>query len=111
MFAAYLSPDCIEGVQPMKTLKLCLIAGVALGLPLSGTMAQPRLSSVKYCDALIGRYNAYASNLDDWKRSGQSGAGEINAAIASCEAGDTDSGIPALEKALRDRGVGLPSRS
>jgi hypothetical protein len=95
----------------MKTLKLCLIVGVAIGLPLSGTMAASRMSSEKYCDALIGRYNAFASNLDDWRRIGPRDASEINTAIASCEAGDPASGIPALERALRDLGIGLPARS
>ena len=95
----------------MKTLKLCLIAGVALGLPLSGTMAASRMSGAKYCDALIGRYNAFASNLEDWRRIGPHDASVINLAIANCEAGDTASGIPALERVLRDLGIGLPARS
>lgn len=94
----------------MKSLKLCLIAGVALGLPLASAVAAPRMSDAKYCDELIGRYNAYASNLADWRRSGLSNAGEVNAAIADCEAGDTADGIPILEKALRTVGIGLPAR-
>jgi len=94
----------------MKSLKLCLIAGVALGLPLSGAVAASPMSDAKYCDALIARYNAYASNLEEWRRSGQSNAGEVSAAIANCEAGDTAAGIPTLEKALRTIGIGLPAR-
>ncbi len=96
-------------LETMKTLRLCLIAGVALGLPFSGSMAEPRMAEVKYCDALIGRYNAYAANLEDWRRTGQFDAGKVNAAIASCKAGDTAAGIPALENALRERGIGLPA--
>ena len=95
----------------MKTLKLCLIVGVAIGLPLSSTMAASRVSSEKYCDALIGRYNAYASNLEDWRHTGPSDVREINTAIANCEAGDTTAGIPALERVLRERGIALPARS
>ena len=95
----------------MKSLKLCLIAGMALGLPLASAAAASRMSDAKYCDALIGRYNAYASNLADWRRSGRSSAAEVNAAIANCEAGDTAAGIPTLEKALRTVGIGLPART
>jgi hypothetical protein len=95
----------------MKSLKLCLIAGVAAGLPLAGAAAFP-MSEIKYCDALIGRYNAYASNLADWRRSGgEAKAGEVDAAIANCRAGDPAAGIPTLEKTLRAIGIGLPARS
>jgi hypothetical protein len=95
----------------MKSLKLCLIAGMALSLPLASAVAASRTSDAKYCDALIGRYNAYASNLADWHRSGRSNASEVNAAIASCQAGDTAAGIPTLENALRNVGIGLPAHT
>lgn len=94
----------------MRSLKLCLIAGVALGFPLASTVAASPTSDAKYCDALIARYNAYASNLEEWRRNGRSNAGEVSAAIAHCEAGDTAAGIPTLEKALRAIGIGLPAR-
>jgi hypothetical protein len=93
----------------MKSLKLCLIAGIAAGLPMAGAVAMP---DTKYCDALIGRYNNYASNLADWRRSGGwSKAAEVDAAIAHCKAGDTAAGIPTLEKTLRTIGIGLPART
>jgi hypothetical protein len=96
----------------MKSLRLCLIAGLAAGLPLAGPVAASPTSDAKYCTALIGRYNAYASNLAEWRRSrGWSNAGEVSAAIADCEAGDTAAGIPTLEKALRTIGIGLPART
>ena len=96
----------------MKSLKLCLIAGIALGLPFASAVAASRMSDATYCDALIGRYNAYASNLADWRRSSRLlNASEVNAAIASCEAGDTAAGLPPLEKALRTVGIGLPAHS
>ena len=95
----------------MMSLKLCLIAGMALGLPLAGAAAATRISDAEYCDGLIGRYNDYASNLADWRRSGGANAGEVNAAIENCRAGNTAAGIPTLEKALRTIGVGLPARS
>jgi hypothetical protein len=96
----------------MKSLKLCLIAGLALGLPLASAAAASRMSDAKYCDALISRYNAYASNLADWHRSsGLLNASVVNAAIESCEAGDTAAGIPALENALRIVGIGLPAHT
>jgi hypothetical protein len=97
--------------SPMKCLKLCLIAGMAAGLPLPGAVAAAPMSDTKYCDALIGRYNAYAANLTEWRRTGRSNAGEVRAAIANCKAGDTAAGIPTLEKALRNIGIGLPARS
>jgi len=95
----------------MKSLKLCLIAGMALGLPFAGAVAASLPSDANYCDALIGRYNAYASNPAEWHRSGLSNVREVNAAIASCEAGDTAAGIPTLEKALRNVGIGLPAHT
>ncbi len=95
----------------MKTLTVCLIAGAALGLSISGSMAEPRLSDAKYCDELIGRYNAYAANLADWRRTGPLDARGIDAAIASCKAGDTAAGIPVLENVLREQGIGLPYRA
>jgi hypothetical protein len=96
----------------MKRLELCLIAGLAAGLPLAGVVAATPMSDTKYCDALIGRYNGYASNLAEWRRSrGWSTAAEVSAAIARCEAGDTAAGIPTLEKTLRTIGIGLPARS
>lgn len=94
----------------MRSLKLCLIAGVALGLPLASAAAASPVPDAKYCDALIARYHAYASNLEEWRRSGRSSAAEVSAAIANCEAGDTAAGIPTLEKALRTIGIGLPAR-
>jgi len=95
----------------MKSLKLCLIAGMVIGLPLAGAVAASSMSDTKYCDALINRYNAYASNLADWRRSGRSNAAEVGAAIANCTAGDAAAGIPTLEKALRTIGIGLPART
>jgi hypothetical protein len=95
----------------MKSLKLCVIAGMALSLPLASAVAESPVSDAMYCDALIGRYNAYTSNLADWRRSGRSNAGEANAAIANCEAGDTATGIPTLEKALLTLGIGLPAHT
>jgi hypothetical protein len=95
----------------MKCLKLCLIAGMAAGLPLADAVPASTMSDTKYCDALIGRYNAFAANLTEWRRSDRSNAGEVRAAIASCKAGDTAAGIPTLEKALHNIGIGLPARS
>ncbi len=92
----------------MKTLRICLIAGAALGFSVSGSMAETLLSDARYCDELIGRYNAYAANLADWRRTGPLDARGIDAAIASCKAGDTAAGIPVLENALRGQGIGLP---
>jgi hypothetical protein len=94
----------------MKTLRLYLIVVVALGLSFSGSAATLRLADVEYCDALIGRYNTYAANLSEWRRTGPFDADKINAAIASCKAGDTAVGIPVLENTLRDLGIGLPAR-
>jgi hypothetical protein len=96
----------------MKSLKLCLIVGMAAGLPFAGAATASPVSDMKYCDALIGRYNAYASDLAEWRRSrGWATAAEVNAAIAECKAGNTAAGIPTLEKTLRTIGVGLPAHT
>lgn len=94
----------------MITVRRCLAAAVLVGLPAIASAASGASDS-RYCDALIGRFNAYASNMSDWQHTNHPSEATVDRAILDCQAGDTAEGIPPLEKALRDAGIGLPARN
>lgn len=67
----------------------------------------------EYCQRLIQIYNRYIG-ADEFGAGrsdpGQSSDLEGRVAVAKCRAGDTDSGIPVLERKLRANGFSLPPR-
>jgi hypothetical protein len=87
----------IKGVLP--------VVAVALAFP-AASFAQS--SDAAYCKALVAKYEAY---LDQNPRLGASPQG-LNAKVGveKCKTGDT-SGIPAIEKALKDAKFDLPPRT
>jgi hypothetical protein len=87
----------------MKTIALCVIAGISLVLPLaaSAQSAGPA-ADAKYCQALVDTFrNVESSNVSNV---------DIPMAMEACAHGDTAKGIPVLEQALRSRRVALPPR-
>lgn len=82
-----------------------IAAAFALLLPLA---AWAQSSDAEYCAALSDKY-ALLLNQGQ-RRSGQSMNVDAEVAVAKCRAGDTAAGIPALERALRDAKIDLPSR-
>ena len=83
-----------------------LVPALAL-LPL-GAVAQT--SDAAYCKALTQKYATYVSNMSIGHSAG-SGTIDASVAIAQCKDGNTASGIPVLEKKLRDARIDLPPRS
>ena len=83
----------------MKSMKYCLIAGLALGYPLASAYAD----DASYCEALSVKYRTIAGNAQV-----DAAAAE---AMAQCKAGNTAAGIPTLEKFLKDNKATLPPRT
>ena len=92
----------------MKNQIASLAALLVLGLPFGTAHAQSQASSddAAYCQALTDRYTTYVADPDE-PRPVSANVG-VSAAIAQCQAGNV-AGIPALEKALTDARVALPS--
>jgi hypothetical protein len=67
------------------------------------TMAPPPTNELAYCQALSASYRRNVSNSNADAIAGD--------ALAKCQAGDTKTGIPVLEKLLRDAKVSLPPRT
>ncbi|GHV25457.1 MAG: hypothetical protein ISP49_18020 [Reyranella sp.] len=83
----------------------CLLFVVAFSLP---TAAFAQSSDAKYCAALVSKYEQY---LDQNQRRGEAPQSlEAKAGVEKCKAGDA-SGIPAIEKALKDAKLQLPART
>jgi hypothetical protein len=80
------------------------VVAVALAFP-AASFAQS--SDAAYCNALVAKYEQY---LDQDSKSGHEPQNvAAKTGVERCKAGDT-SGIPAIEKALRDAKFGLPPR-
>jgi hypothetical protein len=90
----------------MKTLRACLIAGVALGLPLS---ASAQSADSRYCSALANKYAGFLAATNQQLQDPQ--AISARAGMEQCQAGNTAVGIPLLESSLRNAGVDLPLRA
>ena len=93
----------------MTTMTKFLMACSTIALPLAAAAVLPFAAAAQsndagYCEALS---TAYRSTLPK----GTDPTATVPVAMAKCAAGDTASGIPALEQALRDAKVTLPSRS
>ena len=80
-----------------------LLAVIAVSLP---TVAVA--DDAAYCRALVAKYEAY---LDQSQRRGEAPQNVASkVAVEKCKAGDT-SGIPDIEKALKDAKLDLPPRT
>lgn len=90
----------------MKSI-FCWLVPVVVVLIAFGASAQA--SDADYCKALTQKYETYISNMSVGRTPG-SGTVDGNVAIAQCKAGNTASGIPVLERKLRDAKIDLPSR-
>jgi hypothetical protein len=82
----------------MKTT-LTLVTCASLVLPFA---AFGQSADAKYCEALSTKYREVSSFQSDSPEA---------VAMAKCKAGDTASGIPVLEKALKNAKVPLPPRT
>ena len=91
--------------RTIKTLHACLIAGVALGLPLS---AAAQSADSKYCSALANKYAGFLAATNQQPQDPQ--AISTRAGAEQCQAGNHAVGIPLLESSLRNAGVDLPPR-
>jgi hypothetical protein len=81
----------------MKTMKYCLIAGLALGFPLASAHAD----DASYCEALANTYRQITTVTNT----------DAAEAIAQCKTGNTKAGIPTLEKILKENKATLPPRT
>ena len=89
----------------MNMLTKALLAAILFSLPV-GAFAQS--SDAAYCKALVAKYEQY---LDmDSKRGQQPLSLDVRSGVEKCKAGDT-SGIPAIEKALKNAKFDLPPRT
>jgi hypothetical protein len=81
------------------------VVAVALAFP-AASFGQSK--DAAYCAALVAKYEQY---LDQSSKQGQQPQSvDAQAAVAKCKTGDT-SGIPAIEKALKDAKFDLPPRT
>jgi len=91
----------------MKIQSLCLTAGLLL------TLKAPALAQgndAAYCKALVGKYQEYVAGMGSGRHGGTDQNASAKIAIDKCNAGDT-SGIPILERELKNAKVTLPQRS
>jgi len=93
----------------MKIQIASLATLLVLGLSLGTAQAQSPVQSADaaYCQALTDKYTTYVYDPNS-HRPMPANVG-VSVAIAKCGEGDTAAGIPALERALTDAGVALPS--
>jgi hypothetical protein len=83
----------------MKSVKYCLIAGLALGFPLASAHAD----DASYCEALSSSYRTLAGGTQVDARAAD--------AMSQCKSGNTAAGISTLEKILKENKVTLPPRT
>jgi len=82
-----------------------LVAVAAISVP---GVALAQSSDADYCRALVAKYEQYLDMSS--KRGRQPQSLEAREAVTKCKVGDA-SGIPGIEKALRDAKYSLPSRA
>jgi hypothetical protein len=80
------------------------VVAVALAFP-AASFGQSK--DVAYCGALVAKYHQYLNQ--DSKRGDQPQSLAAKDGVEKCKTGDT-SGIPAIEKALKDAKFDLPPR-
>ena len=90
----------------MNTLIKALLAAALFSVPIA---AFAQSSDADYCKALTQKYETYVSNMSVGRSAG-SGTIDASVAISQCKDGKTASGIPVLEKKLRDARIDLPPR-
>ena len=87
--------------------KTMIVLGLVTMALVSRQGVQAQTASASYCTALVQKYEQY---LDmDSKRGRQPQSLESRTAADKCKAGDA-SGIPAIEKALKDAKLDLPPK-
>lgn len=89
----------------MMTSLRGLLAVVAVSLPVA---AFAQSGDAGYCRALVAKYDAYLDQSQKRGESPQNVASKV--AVEKCKAGDP-SGIPEIEKALKDAKIDLPPRT
>ena len=89
----------------MKTLQVCLIAGLGFGLPLCAFAQSP---DARYCAALSQKYAGFLAASSQAQNDPQTISGRVG--IQHCQAGNTAVGIALLESSLRNVGLDLPPR-
>ncbi len=89
----------------MMTSVKGLLAIVAISLP-AAAFAQS--GDAGYCRALVAKYEAYLDQSQKRGESPQTVSSKV--AVEKCKAGDP-SGIPDIEKALKDAKIDLPPRT
>jgi hypothetical protein len=97
----------MERIMNTSLKNLLAVAAAAAAVALPG-VAFAQSSDAAYCGALVSKYEHYLDMSS--KRGEQPQSLEAKTGIEKCQAGDA-SGIPAIEKALRDAKYSLPSRS
>jgi hypothetical protein len=105
-FSGHISPSLDHRAMEkiMNTLTKALLAAILFSLP-TGAFAQS--SDAAYCKALVAKYEQY---LDQSAKKGEQPQNiAAKSGIEKCKTGDT-SGIPAIEKALKDAKFDLPPR-
>jgi hypothetical protein len=89
--------------------KLSIAFGLCLSLTAEAQAQTPTGSDdMAYCAQLSALYRRYLGNTSEGKTLPDVTAGT---AISECERGNTASGIPVLEKKLRDARFTLPKRT
>ena len=92
--------------KTIKTMNVTVGAMLAAAILLP-SMAQANAGDVAYCDALVQKYERHLAGGSAKSRPPQ--GLEAREAVERCKAGDT-SGISAIEKALQNARITLPSR-
>jgi hypothetical protein len=82
--------------------------GIAVGL-MGAATGSAQTPGVTYCQALADKYERYAATTR--MANGQPLAPAHTYAISRCNAGDSASSTPVLEKTLRQAGIGLPEHN
>jgi hypothetical protein len=95
----------------MRSLNFSIAAGLLLASACTQSPAGNSAGDVGYCNRLADLYERYIGRSDDApSRPNLGGSLSADVAAAQCRQGNP-SGIPALERVLRNNGFSLPSRS
>jgi len=97
-------------MMPKRFLARILVGLLVLLTP-TLTCAADGPGDRRYCAALIDKYVRYVGTSEYSGLAGkQFNDGDGRLATAKCDAGDTATGIPILERRLRDPKIDLPLR-
>jgi hypothetical protein len=91
--------------QAMTISMKGLLAVIAVSLPM---VALAQSNDAGYCRALVAKYEAFLDQSQKRGEAPQDVAAKV--AVEKCKAGDA-SGIPDIEKALKDAKLDLPPRT